>query len=60
MTITMLSLREIAYNRFSGSGNTVTLFAENPDVAHLTLSGDELERVRVIGLAVAFMHEMEA
>ncbi len=51
---------EATLKRFYHSGNTVTLLAENPDVAPLTLSGDELERVRVIGLAVAFLHEMEA
>ena len=51
---------EATLKRFYHSGNTITLLAENPDVAPLTLSGSELESVRVIGLAVAFMHEMEA
>ena len=51
---------EATLKRLYHSGNTVTLLAENPDVAPLTLSGSELESVRVIGLAVAFMHEMEA
>lgn len=51
---------EATLKRFYHSGNTVTLLAENPDVPPLVYADRELESVRVIGLAVAFLHEMEA
>lgn len=51
---------EATLKRFYHSGNTVTLLAENPDIAPLVYTGEELERLHVIGLAVATLHEMEA
>ena len=44
--------------RFYSSGGTVTLVAENPAVPPQIFSGAELERLCVLGLAVAFTHRL--
>ena len=50
---------EATLKRFYHSGNTVTLLAENPEIAPLVYAGEELEHLHVIGLAVATLHQME-
>lgn len=50
---------EATLKRFYHSGTTVTLLAENPEIAPLVYAGEELEHLHVIGLAVATLHQME-
>ena len=40
----------------SENQNTVTLVAENPAVPPLTFTGEDINRQRVLGLAVAYVH----
>lgn len=47
---------EATLKRFYFSGGTVTLNAENPAYAPMVYVGEEIEKVHVIGLAVAFTH----
>lgn len=45
--------------RFYHDGSTVTLIAENPSVPPMVFSGEDINRLRVIGLAVAYIHLLE-
>lgn len=50
---------EATLKRFYYDGNTVTLIAENPAVPPRVFSGEDINRQRVVGLAVAFTHPVE-
>lgn len=49
---------EATLKRFYHDGSTVSLVAENPTIAPLVFSGEDVSRLRVIGLAVAFTHPL--
>ena len=49
---------EATLKRFYHDGSTVSLVAENPTIAPLVFSGEDVSRLRVIGLAVAFTHSL--
>ena len=49
---------EATLKRFYHDGSTVSLVAENPTIAPLVFSGENVSRLRVIGLAVAFTHPL--
>lgn len=46
---------EATLKRFYKNGDTITLLAENPAFPPFTFSGEEMNRVRVIGLATHFI-----
>lgn len=50
---------EATLKRFYHDGNTVSLIAENPAVPPMVFSGEEINRLRVIGLSVAYIHLLE-
>ena len=50
---------EATLKRFYREGDTVTLLAENSSVPPMVFSGPELNRLRVVGLAVACIHLFE-
>lgn len=47
---------EATLKRFYYDGTTVTLVAENPAVPPRVFTGEDINRQRVVGLAVAFTH----
>lgn len=47
---------EATLKRFYYDGTSVTLIAENPAVPPMVFTGEEINRQRVVGLAVAFTH----
>lgn len=50
---------EATLKRFYRIGDTVTLNPENPKVAPLIFVADDINNIRVIGLAVAFTHVLK-
>ena len=50
---------EATLKRFYHDGNTVTLIAENSSVPPMVFPGEDINRLRVIGLAVAYIHMLE-
>lgn len=50
---------EATLKRFYYDGTTVTLIAENPTVPPMVFTGEDINRQRVVGLAVAFTHPIE-
>ena len=50
---------EATLKRFYYDGTSVTLIAENPTVPPMVFTGEEINRQRVVGLAVAFTHLIE-
>ena len=50
---------EATLKRFYRLGDTVTLNAENPAFAPLVFVGEEVSRVHIIGLAIAYTHAIE-
>lgn len=50
---------EATLKRFYYDGTSVTLIAENPAVPPMVFTGEEINRQRVVGLAVAFTHLIE-
>lgn len=50
---------EATLKRFYHDGSTVTLIAENPSVSPMVFSGEEINRLHVIGLSVAYIHLLE-
>ena len=50
---------EATLKRFYFNGSAVQLIAENPSIAPLLFSGAEMERVRVVGRAVAYTHTID-
>lgn len=55
----MIDGDEATLKRFYRSGDTVTLVAENPSVSPFVFSESEINRLRVIGLAIAFTHVLQ-
>ena len=55
----MVDEGEATLKRFYRDGSTVTLIAENPTVPPMVFSGEDINRLRVIGLAVAYIHLLE-
>ena len=55
----MVDCEDATLKRFYYDGKaTVTLTAENPAVPPMVFAGEDVERIRVIGLAVAFTHSL--
>lgn len=55
----MVDCEDATLKRFYYDGkSTVTLTAENPAVPPMVFAGEDVERIRVIGLAVAFSHSL--
>ena len=55
----MVDCEDATLKRFYYDGKaTVTLTAENPAVPPMVFAGEDVERIRVIGLAVAFSHSL--
>ena len=55
----MVDCEDATLKRFYFDGKaTVTLTAENPAVPPMVFAGEDVERIRVIGLAVAFTHSL--
>lgn len=55
----MVDSEDATLKRFYYDGKaTVTLTAENPAVPPMVFAGEDVERIRVIGLAVAFTHSL--
>ena len=50
---------EATLKRFYYDGDVVQLVAENPRIAPKVFTGEDINRVRVIGLAVAYTHVLE-
>lgn len=50
---------EATLKRFYHQGNSISLVAENPAVPPLVFAGEDMARVRIVGLAVAFLHQWE-
>lgn len=50
---------EATLKRFYRVGDTVTLNAENPAFAPLVFVGEEVSRVHIIGLAIAYTHAID-
>lgn len=50
---------EATLKRFYRVGDTVTLNPENPKVAPLVFVGEDINKMRVVGLAVAFTHVLK-
>lgn len=50
---------EATLKRFYHDGDVVQLVAENPRIAPKVFTGEDINRVRVIGLAVAYTHVIE-
>lgn len=50
---------EATLKRFYFDGSQVQLVAENPKIMPRAFSGEEINRVHVIGLAVAYVHVLE-
>lgn len=50
---------EATLKRFYQDGNTVTLIAENPAVPPMVFNGEDINRLRVIGLSVSYIHMLE-
>lgn len=50
---------EATLKRLYCDGATVTLVAENPAVPPMVFSGEEISRLRIIGLSVAYIHVLE-
>lgn len=50
---------EATLKRFYYDGASVTLIAENPAVPPIVFTGEDINRQRVVGLAVAFTHLIE-
>lgn len=50
---------EATLKRFYRDGDTVTLIAENPAVPPMVFTGEDINRLRVIGLSVAYIHLLE-
>lgn len=55
----MVDEGEATLKRFYRDGNTVTLIAENPAVPPMVFTGEDINRLRVIGLSVAYIHLLE-
>lgn len=47
---------EATLKRFYRNNDTVMLIAENPEFAPLVFVGEEINNIRIVGLAVAFTH----
>lgn len=55
----LVDSEDATLKRFYFDGKaTVTLTAENPAVPPMVFAGEDVERIRVIGLAVAFTHSL--
>lgn len=55
----LVDSEDATLKRFYYDGKaTVTLTAENPAVPPMVFAGEDVERIRVIGLAVAFSHSL--
>lgn len=55
----LVDSEDATLKRFYYDGKaTVTLTAENPAVPPMVFTGEDVERIRVIGLAVAFSHSL--
>ena len=50
---------EATLKRFYREGNTVTLIAENSAVPPMVFTGPDLNRLCIVGLAVAYIHMIE-
>lgn len=55
----MVDEGEATLKRFYRDGSTVSLIAENPAVPPMVFTGPDINRLRVIGLAVAYIHQLE-
>lgn len=50
---------EATLKRFYRIGDTVTLNPANPDVAPMVFVGDDINNIRIVGLAVAYTHVLK-
>ena len=55
----MVNDGEATLKRFYRDGSTVSLIAENSAIPPMVFSGEEINRLRVIGLSVAYVHMLE-
>lgn len=55
----MVENNEATLKRFQMKDNLIILWPENSEYEPLTFSGEDMNKVRVIGLAVGYTHSME-